>query len=54
MMKKKSARKKARRQAPPTVQRRIMFFRIDCGTDDGGLPIVYDPGPPKVFVFVWL
>ncbi len=44
--KKKTAKKKARRNAPPTVERRILFYRIDCGTDDAGEPIAYDPGPP--------
>ncbi len=46
MAKKKAAKKKTRRAAVPTAERRIMFYRIDCGTDEGGDAIAYDPEPP--------
>lgn len=42
-MAQKKARKGTQRQpAPPTVERRIFFYRVDCGTDDGGQPNAYD------------
>lgn len=46
MAKKKATKKKTRRAAAPTAERRIMFYRIDCGTDEGGDPVAYAPEPP--------
>ncbi len=46
MAKKKRTKKKTGRARPqPTAERRIMFYRIDCGRDDAGTPIAYAPGP---------
>lgn len=42
-MAQKKVRKRTQRQpALPTVERRIFFYRIDCGTGDGGRPNIYD------------
>ncbi len=42
MAKKKAAKKKARRRERPEVERRIMFFRLDCGRETAGHPTAFD------------
>ena len=31
--------------APETLERKVYFYRVDVGTDEGGQPLVYDPAP---------
>lgn len=31
--------------APETLERKVYFYRVDIGTDEGGQPLVYDPAP---------
>lgn len=46
LMAQKKTKKSTRRQpSPPTVERRIFFYRIHCGTDDSGQPVTLDVGP---------
>ena len=33
-----------------TVERRIMFFRVDIGTDPGGMPLPFDAQPALQFI----
>ena len=33
-----------------TVERRIIFFRVDIGTDPGGIPVPFDPQPMLQFM----
>lgn len=37
----------ARRRAthPETIERKVYFYRVDCGQDESGRPIAYDPAP---------
>ncbi|MGD8454449.1 MAG: hypothetical protein PVJ57_21760 [Phycisphaerae bacterium] len=44
-MAKKTTNRTGGRRDRPTVERRIMFYRVNCGRDDAGKPILYDPGP---------
>ncbi len=32
-------------RARPTVERKIYFYRVDCGADAGGQPLPFDPNP---------
>jgi hypothetical protein len=34
-----------RNQAPPTLERKIHFYRADVGEDGGGKPLPFDPSP---------
>ena len=46
LMAQKKTKKSTRRQpSPPTVERRIFFYRIHWGTDDSGQAVTVDVGP---------
>ena len=45
-MAKKKTKKRTQQPHLPTIERRIFFDRLNCGTEDSGEPVSFDPTEP--------